>query len=75
MDDITVVHCENCHHPLAIVRSVGGVEVLQIGSLILRAAHGSCFNCGTVFHWDVGSAALARLIQHVIDLRNGKSDV
>lgn len=64
-----IIHCQKCHYPVGIVRQIDGIEVLQVGAFLLRAAHGTCSNCGEGIHWDMGERALSRLIKHVLDLK------
>ena len=42
--------------------TVEGVELLQIGGVLVRQAHGVCNKCGKEFHWSVSERMLERLI-------------
>ena len=70
MNEPVILHCLSCGRPVGVILVVEGVEVLQLGPLLLRSAHGTC-QCGYGFHWDMGERALSRLISHVLARRGG----
>jgi hypothetical protein len=69
MNETEILRCMSCGRPVGVIRLVEGVEVLQVGAVLLRSAHGVC-QCGYGFHWDMGERALARLISHVLARRS-----
>ncbi len=52
----------NCRAQLGWMVTVEGVELLQIGGVLVRQAHGVCIKCGKEFHWSVSERMLERLI-------------
>lgn len=46
--------------------TVENVELLQMGGVLVRQAHGVCIRCGREFHWSLGDQMLERLIARVI---------
>lgn len=61
------VRCE-CGNVLGHEVTIGGLDRLKIGGLVVQSAHGACERCGREFHWSMSDKMLARLIVRVREL-------
>jgi hypothetical protein len=41
-------------------------ELIQLGGLVLKEAHGVCANCGRGFHYSLGEKKLDYLISRIV---------
>ena len=65
MDSTTrpvIITCHKCGEPIGEIMGIGGVELLKIGNLIVRAAHGACINCQQAFHYTMSDTLLSRIM-------------
>ena len=67
MSDQNAVLCANpnCRMEIGRLVTVENMELLQMGGVLVRQAHGVCIKCGKEFHWSVSERMLERLIVRV----------
>lgn len=57
------VKCPRCGTEIGKVIEIDGVQVLRIGGIVTRFAHGVCATCGGEIHWSIADAALEWLLR------------
>ena len=63
------VICQQCGVEIGQYVEDGGRVCLQIGAVILDAAHGRC-QCGVEWHWSSSEKRLEMLLENVFILRS-----
>lgn len=63
MDEETVIiECQKCGREVGRMGKFKGKDFLIVNGIATTYWRGVCVDCGKEFHWDVGTKALAELI-------------
>lgn len=63
--------CVQCGRIVGEVRRLGDLRILYIGGNPVRTFYANCGACGGGIEWSIGEQTMRRLIEHVLQLRNG----
>lgn len=61
-----IVQCQ-CGEPLGMIKLIDGLEVLYIGSVMVRSISANCSKCGHEFYYDLNGKKLERLIKKMTE--------
>lgn len=65
--------CSNCRNRIGeLVIINNGDELLHLGGLLLKEAHGICIKCGVGFHYSLSEKKLQKLLQQVNNFRGNQ---
>jgi hypothetical protein len=60
--EVVIITCQKCGHEVGKLSEFKGRQMLIVSGIATTFWRGVCVNCGKEFHWDMGTKALAELI-------------
>ena len=60
--EVVIIRCQKCGHEVGRLSEFKGRQMLIVNGIAITFWRGVCVECGKEFHWDMGTKALAELI-------------
>ena len=61
-EEIVIIECQKCGREVGRLSDFKGRQMLIVNGIATTFWRGVCVECGREFHWDMGTKALAELI-------------
>lgn len=61
-EETVIIECQKCGREVGRMGKFQGKDFLIVNGIVTTYWRGVCAECGKEFHWDVGTKALAELI-------------
>ena len=61
-EETVIIECQKCGREVGRLSNFRGREILIVNGIATTFWRGVCVNWGKEFHWDMGTKALAELI-------------
>lgn len=63
-EEIVIIECQKCGQEIGRLSEFRGRQMLIVNGIATTFWRGVCVYCGQEFHWDMGTKALAELINN-----------